>query len=76
MLLEHERSYGLGMDAVVTYVLGTRKLLWFGHGYALVTACSCSIEILEPSKTLNTSALANHDGSPNLSAVLGGSLFP
>ena len=51
MLLEHERCYGLGMDALVTvcswntnvtmvwawmlwspYALGTRTLLWFGHG--------------------------------------------
>ena len=51
MLLEHERYYGLGMDAVVIvcsrnmnvimvwtwmlwspYALGTRTLLWFGHG--------------------------------------------
>ena len=50
MLLEHERNYGLGMDAVVivcswntsrimvwawmlwlSYALGTRTLLWFGH---------------------------------------------
>ena len=51
MLLEHERYYGLGMDARVivcswntnaimvwawmlglSYALGTRTLLWFGHG--------------------------------------------
>ena len=51
MLLEHERCYGLGMDALVivcswntnvimvwawmlglSYALGTRTLLWFGHG--------------------------------------------
>ena len=51
MLLEHQRSYGLGMGALVTvcsrntkvlmvwawvlwsaYALGTRTLLWFGHG--------------------------------------------
>ena len=51
MLLEHERYYGLGMDALVIvcsrnmnvimvwawmlwspYALGTRTLLWFGHG--------------------------------------------
>ena len=51
MLLEHERYYGLGMDAPVTvcsrntnvimvwawmlhgpYAFGTRTLLWFGHG--------------------------------------------
>ena len=51
MLLEHERYYGLGMDALVivcswntnvimvwawmlwlSYALGTRTLLWFGHG--------------------------------------------
>ena len=53
MLLEHERNYGLGMDALVTvcswntngimvwawmlwspYALGTRTLLWFGHGFS------------------------------------------
>ena len=51
MLFEHERYYGLGMDALVivcssntnvimvwawmlwsSYALGTRTLLWFGHG--------------------------------------------
>ena len=33
MLLEHERDYGLGMDALVSvYALGTRTKLWFGHG--------------------------------------------
>ena len=51
MLSEHERYYGLGMDALVSvcsrntnaimvwawmlwsaYALGTRTLLWFGHG--------------------------------------------
>ena len=51
MLFEHQRSYGLGMGALVTvcsrntnvlmiwawvlwsaYALGTRTLLWFGHG--------------------------------------------
>ena len=46
MLWEHERDYGLGMDALVTvgsgmvwarmfwsaYALGTRTKLWFGHG--------------------------------------------
>ena len=51
MLREHERYYGLGMDALVrvcswntnvimvwawmlwsAYALGTRTLLWFGHG--------------------------------------------
>ena len=51
MLLEHERYYGLGMDALRPvcswntnvimvwawmlrdpYALGTRTLLWFGHG--------------------------------------------
>ena len=60
MLAEHERSYGLGMDALVivcsrntnvimvwawlhylsytllSYALGTRTLLWFGHGCAIV----------------------------------------
>ena len=33
MLLEHERYYGLCMDALrPVYALGTRTLLWFGHG--------------------------------------------
>ena len=41
MLLEHERSYGVSMDALVTVccwnanvimVWGTRALLWFGRG--------------------------------------------
>ena len=32
MLWEHERDYGLGMDALVMYALGTRTGLWFGHG--------------------------------------------
>ena len=37
MLYEHERYYGLGMDALVsicprnTNVIRTRTLLWFGH---------------------------------------------
>ena len=54
MLSEHERYYGLGMDALVivcprntnvivvwewmhllSYALGTRTLLWFGHGRAI-----------------------------------------
>ena len=35
MLSEHERYYGLGMDAVVIVYsrVGTRTLLWFGHGW-------------------------------------------
>ena len=46
MLLQHQRNYGLGMDALGTrtelwfvhgccrapYALGTRTELWFGHG--------------------------------------------
>ena len=32
MLLNHGRDYGLGMDAIVMYALGTRTLFWFGHG--------------------------------------------
>ena len=28
MLLEHERHYGLGMDARISYALGTRTLSW------------------------------------------------
>ena len=32
MLLEHERYYALGMDALVTYALETRRFSWFGHG--------------------------------------------
>ena len=32
MLLEHERNYGLGMDALVIALTGTRTELWFGHG--------------------------------------------
>ena len=33
MLSEHERNYGLGMDALVTvYALGTRTKLCFRHG--------------------------------------------
>ena len=28
----HGRYYGLGMDAIVMYALGTRTLFWFGHG--------------------------------------------
>ena len=31
MLLEHERNYGLGMDALVT-VCSWRTEVWFGHG--------------------------------------------
>ena len=38
-LLEHERNYGLGMDALVT--VGTRTELWFGHG------CSGDCMLLE-----------------------------
>ena len=53
MLLEHERNYGLGMDALgivcsgntngimvwactlwLSYALGTRTLLWFGHKFS------------------------------------------
>ena len=32
MLLEHERNYALGMDALVTACLGTRTELCVGHG--------------------------------------------
>ena len=32
MLLEHERNYGLGMDALVIALAGTRTEVWFGHG--------------------------------------------
>ena len=34
MLLEHERDYGLGMDAMVNICSwnGARNRLWFGHG--------------------------------------------
>ena len=32
MLLEHERNYGLGMDALVIALPGTRTELRFGHG--------------------------------------------
>ena len=32
MLLEHERNYGLGMEALVTVCSWTRMELWFGHG--------------------------------------------
>ena len=64
-------------------MLLTRTLLWFGHGcsshrmlleherYALVTACSCSTDILEPSKTLKTSAVIDDDGSQNLAPRIG-----
>ena len=30
--LEHERYYGLGMDAVVIALTRTRTVLWFGQG--------------------------------------------
>ena len=30
--LEHEQNYGLGMDALVIALTGTRTELWFGHG--------------------------------------------
>ena len=32
MLLEHERDYDLGMDALVSVCSGTLTGLWFGHG--------------------------------------------
>ena len=32
MLLEHERYYALGIDALVIESTGTLTLLWFGHG--------------------------------------------
>ena len=32
MLLEHERNYGLGMDALVIALTKTRTELWFGLG--------------------------------------------
>ena len=32
MLLEHERNYGLGMDALVTVCFWNTNELWFGHG--------------------------------------------
>ena len=32
MLLEHERNYGLGTDALVIALAGTRMEVWFGHG--------------------------------------------
>ena len=32
MLLEHERNYGLGTDALVIALAGTRTEVWFGHG--------------------------------------------
>ena len=28
------------------YVLGTRKLLWFGHGFSLVTVCSRNTNVI------------------------------
>ena len=33
MLLEHERNYGLGMDAAGSHALGTQTELWFGQLY-------------------------------------------
>ena len=40
MLLEHERYYGLGMDALRAYALGTRTL-YYGLGMDdLVIVCS------------------------------------
>ena len=35
ILVEHERNYGLGMNALVTVFLGTRTELWFGRGCVL-----------------------------------------
>ena len=32
MLLEHERYYGLGMDALIIECSATRMSFWFGHG--------------------------------------------
>ena len=32
MLLEHERNYGLGMDALVGAFIQRLTELWFGHG--------------------------------------------
>ena len=34
MLSNHERCYDLGMDALMSVYLGTRTLLWFGHGFS------------------------------------------
>ena len=47
MLLEHERSSGLGMDALVTYALGHQR----DHGLGtdaldLVTVCSWNTNII------------------------------
>ena len=41
MLLEHERNYGLGMDALVTVCFWNTNELWFGHG------CSAHRMLLE-----------------------------
>ena len=30
--MDKERNYGLGMDALVIALTGTRTELWFGHG--------------------------------------------
>ena len=33
ILLEHERNYGMGMDALVPFfLLETRTVFWFAHG--------------------------------------------
>ena len=39
--LEHERYYGLGVDALIIDCTRTRRLLWFGHG------CSSNGMLLE-----------------------------
>ena len=39
MLLEHERNYGLGMDALLIALPRTRTELWFGHGCTRYTIC-------------------------------------
>ena len=34
MVLEHERNWGLGMDALVRVIIKRRTDSWFGHGCA------------------------------------------
>ena len=48
MLVEHERYYSLGMVALfivcsVIVCFGTRTLLWFGHGCAIVCSRNTNV---------------------------------
>ena len=69
MLSEHERYHGLGMDTnvlmvwewmhLLSYALGTRTLLWLGHGCAIV--CSRNTNVIMVWEWMRDSMLSEHE---------------